>query len=130
MISRVKAAGVLCYSNGLILGILRSDNNKWGLPFGKVDPGETAMDAAVRECWEETGRKVTLVDNVVPFMRRDDAGTFCATFLAWEHEIYLGTVAPHAHEGEARKLSIEEWLENNSSPEYNLEMLRHFGLRP
>lgn len=31
------------------------DTNLWGLPGGAIDPDEIPSDAAVRECWEETG---------------------------------------------------------------------------
>lgn len=128
MIHHVVAAGVLVYNNGLILGLLRSDNGKWGLPFAKVDEGENPMQAAVRECYEETGRRVTLIDNVIPFMAADDTGALCATFLAVEHGLYSGEVPPCAWEGEARKISIAEWMENNSSPMYNAAMLKYFGI--
>lgn len=30
----------------------------WEFPGGKIEPGETPAEAAVRECWEETGLKV------------------------------------------------------------------------
>jgi len=36
---------------------LRQD---WSLPKGKLDPGEHAVSAAVREVWEETGLRVSL----------------------------------------------------------------------
>ncbi len=33
----------------------------WALPKGHVDPGETPEQTAVREVWEETGLRATLV---------------------------------------------------------------------
>src|SRR5690349_4708086 len=35
--------------------------NLWALPKGHVDPGETPEQTAVREVWEETGLRATLV---------------------------------------------------------------------
>ncbi|WP_019635092.1 NUDIX domain-containing protein [Actinomadura atramentaria] len=37
-----------------VLMIQRGDGHGWAIPGGKVDPGETAMQAAVRELEEET----------------------------------------------------------------------------
>lgn len=42
--------------NAEILSVSRKDDKKdFGLPGGKVEPGETPMEAAIRECVEETG---------------------------------------------------------------------------
>ena len=38
-----------------VLLIRRSDNGLWALPGGCQDLGETPMECAVRECFEETG---------------------------------------------------------------------------
>lgn len=33
----------------------KSEGNKWGIPAGKLNPGESSVDAIVRELYEETG---------------------------------------------------------------------------
>jgi 8-oxo-dGTP pyrophosphatase MutT (NUDIX family) len=38
-----------------VLFIRRADDGRWGLPAGAVDPGESPVDAIVREVREETG---------------------------------------------------------------------------
>ena len=38
----------------------RTDNARWCLPGGGVDPGESAAEACQREVWEETGLQVTI----------------------------------------------------------------------
>jgi 8-oxo-dGTP pyrophosphatase MutT (NUDIX family) len=59
------AAGVLIIENGLILAIER-DDGRLGFPCGKIEPGETPAQAAVRECREETGCEVRLLDYIRP----------------------------------------------------------------
>jgi len=56
----MNAVGVWFYSLSTqrYLYLMRNDNkhpNTWGLPGGKVEPGETLMAAIVRECTEELG---------------------------------------------------------------------------
>ena len=43
---------------GRLLLVRRCDSGTWELPGGRVDVGETAVDAAVRETAEETGVRV------------------------------------------------------------------------
>jgi 8-oxo-dGTP diphosphatase len=40
---------------GRLLLVRRCDSGTWEMPGGRVDVGETAVDAAVRETWEEAG---------------------------------------------------------------------------
>jgi len=46
---------------GKILLEKRSDNGLWGLPGGKVEPGETIENTAIREVKEETGFDIKIV---------------------------------------------------------------------
>ena len=39
----------------------RSDNGRWCLPGGGMDPGESAEDTCVREALEETGLEVRVI---------------------------------------------------------------------
>ena len=44
----------------LIAVVCLRKRNEWVLPKGKLDDGETARDAAMREVWEETGHDVSV----------------------------------------------------------------------
>lgn len=46
-------SAILRDGEGRILVQKRTDDGRWGLPGGAVDPGETPAEAVVREVWEE-----------------------------------------------------------------------------
>lgn len=48
------AGGVVMNAEGYIL-VVNQKRNSWSLPKGHIDPGEEAMDAAIREIYEESG---------------------------------------------------------------------------
>ena len=52
---RVDAAGGVVVREGHVLLVHRPRYDDWTLPKGKLDPGESFEDAAVREVQEETG---------------------------------------------------------------------------
>lgn len=60
---RVEIAAVYIEHNGTILLLHRQPNksqgNKWGIPGGKIDKNETALQAAIREVKEETGYDIS-----------------------------------------------------------------------
>ncbi|HEV2592483.1 MAG TPA: NUDIX hydrolase [Gaiellaceae bacterium] len=51
----IKAAGCVVVRDGRVLLIHRERYDDWSLPKGKLEPGESWEDAAVREVEEETG---------------------------------------------------------------------------
>jgi 8-oxo-dGTP pyrophosphatase MutT (NUDIX family) len=55
------SAVVLDPARARVLLQRRSDNGRWGLPGGGVEPGETLAAACLREVREETGYEVEIV---------------------------------------------------------------------
>ena len=63
MIEATSCGGVVIF-RGKILLLFKSYKNKyegWVLPKGTVEPGEEYTETALREVWEETGAKATIV---------------------------------------------------------------------
>jgi 8-oxo-dGTP diphosphatase len=61
MSSEIEAAGgVVVRDDGQLLVVHRPRYDDWSLPKGKLDPGETFEEAALREVWEETGVRARL----------------------------------------------------------------------
>ncbi|SMC31789.1 NUDIX hydrolase [Cellulophaga tyrosinoxydans] len=59
----VAAGGVVTNREGKVLFIYR--NNKWDLPKGKIDKGETLEECALREVAEETGVQGLKIENIL-----------------------------------------------------------------
>jgi len=56
----IYAAGGVVVRDGKVLLVHRPRYDDWTLPKGKLDPGESFEDAALREVEEETGLRCTL----------------------------------------------------------------------
>lgn len=85
------AATALIYKGGVfeskLLGVSRKDNAElFGLPGGKVDPGEDTYAAMVREVFEETGLSV---EKAIPFFFREEAGFLAVVYLVtkWSGDV-------------------------------------------
>lgn len=74
------AVTALIYNeHGDILAVSRkTDPNDFGLPGGKVDPGESMEASLIREVKEETGLDVTFCK---PYFTREDGEYIATTFL-------------------------------------------------
>jgi 8-oxo-dGTP pyrophosphatase MutT (NUDIX family) len=101
-------------TNGNVyLLLIRDPYDKWGLPKGHVEEGESSLEAALREVREETGLKhldpgpsLGTIDWYFR-LKGDLVHKFCDYFLMASSN---GEVVPEVSEGitECRWLSVEE----------------------
>ena len=70
----MKAAGGVVVRDGRVLLVHRPDYDDWSFPKGKLDPGESFEDAALREVEEETGLRCRLVRELPEVRYRDRRG--------------------------------------------------------
>ena len=110
----VRAAGGVVYrkrdeGNGAVevLVIHRPKYDDWTLPKGKLEPGESVEDAAVREVHEETGYATEIERRVGETAYHDRHGRpKRVTYFAMRP--LDGSFAPNDEVDEARWVSIDE----------------------
>jgi 8-oxo-dGTP diphosphatase len=62
----IRAAGGVVVRDGRIAAVHRPRYDDWSLPKGKLDPGESWEQAALREIEEETGLRCELGEELEP----------------------------------------------------------------
>jgi 8-oxo-dGTP pyrophosphatase MutT (NUDIX family) len=82
----------------------------WGLPGGKVDPGETQLEAAVRETFEEVGLKI-IPEHLTPLHQ-----SVCHGAVDYDTITYLYT----GPEVRMRDIEVEEGLQHGLATEEEL----------
>ena len=96
-------ANVILVKNGKILLLLRRNTSSWkpnmyGPPGGHVDPGETPIQAAVRETFEESGLRVKSGD-LKPLLQRSKHDFGMVYFYITDKFTGKGVVLSSEHKG-------------------------------
>jgi len=101
----VQAAGGVVWRRGPggleILLVHRPKYDDWSLPKGKLDPGESSEEAALREVEEETGIRCSLGDELSPVTYADRHGR-PKVVRYWAMEPVGGQFAPNHEVDEVR----------------------------
>ena len=121
---KIKTAScVLVEQQGLFLAVSRKNNHKdFGLPGGKLDIGESFIQAAIRETLEETGLLVN-INPWNPFISKD-GDSFVITF---EGSVIEQKSEVDKKETGVVKYTTKEDICKGSFSAYNLAMFKHFG---
>jgi ADP-ribose pyrophosphatase YjhB (NUDIX family) len=107
---KVGAEAAIFDEEGRILLVQRSDDQRWCLPCGWVDPNETPAQAAVRETREEVGLEVRIMRLVDVLTRLPSAetGPHTAVAVIYLCEITGGEIALSHECLDARYWRIED----------------------
>ena len=113
---------------GLEVAVIhRPRYDDWSLPNGKVDPGETAPVAAVREVFEETGQGAILGRRLDVVSYPIEQGVKKVHY--WTARSTGGEFAPGSEVDELVWLPLAEAKDRLTYP-HDRKMLRHFAKQP
>jgi len=101
------AGGVLLNEAGELAVVYRPKYDDWTLPKGKLEPGESWEQAALREVEEETGLVCELRDELGSVSYTDRHGRL-KTVRYWRMEVREGELQPNREVSELRWLPPAE----------------------
>ncbi len=107
--------------SGKILLMKRTDNQKWCLPCGLVEAGESPEQGAIREAKEETGLEVQILELVKVYTRfpSPEYGLYTLVSTVYLCEV-TGGVLTRSHED----LGLQYW-NIKEVPIWHCEMKQH-----
>ena len=104
---QVRAAGGIVTRDGRVALIHRPKYDDWTLPKGKLDPGESFEQAALREVEEETGMRCRLGRELPSASYTDPKGR-PKLVRYWQMEPLSGEFAPNKEVDELRWADPDE----------------------
>jgi 8-oxo-dGTP diphosphatase len=101
------AGGVVCDEDGRVAIVYRPKYDDWTFPKGKLEPGESEEEAALREVHEETGLHVDL-GRELGYVEYTDPKGRPKTVRYWVMNVNAGEFTPNREVSELRWLPLEE----------------------
>jgi 8-oxo-dGTP diphosphatase len=126
--AEIKAAGGVVWRRGAggveVAVAHRPKHDDWSLPKGKLDPGESWEDAALREVHEEVGLRCRLGAELPPVRYRDNKGREKAVrYWLMEPEDGAARFTPNDEVDAMRWVAVEDAVGLLSYP-HDAELVR------
>ena len=134
LLATTAASVSLFDQKGRILLGQDAETGLWTLPGGAIDPNELPADAAVRECFEETGllvrpeRLIGIFGGPEFLIKYPNGDLTYYTVVAFEASLLRGTLRADGHEiASLRFVARQEWEALPLSPSSRLISRHAFG---
>lgn len=142
MRKKVNSSGILIKNNNLFFLVHNtgSPNNKgWGIPKGKVDDGETIIEAAIRETKEECGLTVNKCDlkslDIIEYNSKDNNEPIRKKLYIYlyncpdellNYKFYCSSYFPHRKNKNIMVPEIDNfgWFDKNTSLQICIKSMR------